>query len=153
MEIVQERLEREYNLESARHGAQRGVSRDHTPTARRVSIDNPAELPPPGEIAEIEEPLDGHLDLHPSALHRRDHGAVTDTARRVQEHGAYIERRPRPALTYDMPLAEMIVDFYDQLKSRTQGYASLDYTFAAIGRPIWSSSISSSRRSRWTRSR
>ncbi|MFM9107940.1 MAG: translation elongation factor 4, partial [Chloroflexota bacterium] len=126
MEIIQERLEREYNLdllatapsveyEVVMHGG------------KIVKVDNPAELPSPGEVEEILEPWMDISVIVPS----RYIGAVMElvTGRR----GAYREMvyldEDRVQLKFDMPLGELIIDFYDQLKSRTQGYASLDYHF------------------------
>ena len=126
MEIIQERLEREYGLELlatapsveyevALHGG------------RTATIDNPSALPSPGEIEEVREPWVDISIIVPS----RYIGAVMElvTGRR----GAYKEMlyldEDRVQVRFDMPLAELIVDFYDQLKGRTQGYASLDYAF------------------------
>jgi GTP-binding protein LepA len=128
MEIVQERLEREYNLDILASAP--SVEYLVTTTAgEAVSVHNPSELPPPGEIAKIEEPVMDISIFTPA----RYIGTIMDlvTTRRGEFRNlAYIEE-DRVHLTYRMPLAELIVDFYDQLKSRTQGYASLDYTFAA----------------------
>jgi GTP-binding protein LepA len=93
-----------------------------------IEVDNPSEIPNFGEIEKIEEP---HMDISiftPS----RYIGTIMDlvtTRRGIYKDLKYIEAE-RVLLTYSMPLAELIVDFYDQLKSRTQGYASLDYSFA-----------------------
>jgi GTP-binding protein LepA len=128
MEIVQERLEREYNLDilASAPSVEYLVTKTN---GEAVSVHNPSELPPPGEIAKIEEPVMDISIFTPA----RYIGAIMDlvTTRRGEfKNMAYIEE-DRVHLTYRMPLAELIVDFYDQLKSRTQGYASLDYTFAA----------------------
>jgi GTP-binding protein LepA len=127
MEIVQERLEREYNLDilASAPSVEYLVT---TTSGEAVSVHNPSELPPVGEIAKIEEPVMDISIFTPA----RYIGAIMDlvTTRRGEfRNMAYIEE-DRVHLTYRMPLAELIVDFYDQLKSRTQGYASLDYTFA-----------------------
>jgi GTP-binding protein LepA len=128
MEIVQERLEREYNLDilASAPSVEYVVT---TTSGESISVHNPSELPPPGEIAKIEEPVMDISVFTPA----RYIGAIMDlvtTRRGAFRNMAYIEE-DRVHLTYRMPLAELIVDFYDQLKSRTQGYASLDYTFAA----------------------
>ena len=128
MEIVQERLEREYNLDilASAPSVEYVVT---TTSGEAASVHNPSELPPAGEIAKIEEPVMDISIFTPA----RYIGAIMDlvTTRRGEfRNMAYIEE-DRVHLTYRMPLAELIVDFYDQLKSRTQGYASLDYTFAA----------------------
>jgi GTP-binding protein LepA len=128
MEIVQERLEREYNLDilASAPSVEYLVT---TTNGEAVSVHNPSELPPPGEIVKIEEPVMDISIFTPA----RYIGTIMDlvTTRRGEfRNMAYIEE-DRVHLTYRIPLAELIVDFYDQLKSRTQGYASLDYTFAA----------------------
>jgi len=128
MEIVQERLEREYNLDilASAPSVEYLVT---TTNGEAVSVHNPSELPPAGEIVKIEEPVMDISIFTPA----RYIGTIMDlvTTRRGEfRNMAYIEE-DRVHLTYRIPLAELIVDFYDQLKSRTQGYASLDYTFAA----------------------
>ena len=127
MEIVQERLEREYNLDILATAP--SVEYHVTKTGGElVIVDNPSEMPSFGEIEAIEEPSMDISIFTPS----RYIGTIMDlvTSRRgVYKDLKYIESE-RVLLTYTMPLAEVIVDFYDQLKSRTQGYASLDYSFA-----------------------
>jgi GTP-binding protein LepA len=91
-------------------------------------VHNPAELPSPAEISEIEEPM---LDIS-IFTPARYIGTIMDLVtshRGVFRDMKYIEE-DRVHLTYHMPLGELIIDFYDQLKSRTQGYASLDYAIA-----------------------
>ncbi|HEV2236448.1 MAG TPA: elongation factor 4, partial [Ktedonobacterales bacterium] len=93
----------------------------------RASVHNPAELPPAGEVAAIEEPIMDISIFTPT----RYIGTIMDivtTRRGTFREMKYIEQE-RVHLDYRMPLGELIVDFYDQLKSRTQGYASLDYAF------------------------
>jgi len=128
MEIVQERLEREYDLDILVSAP--SVEYQVTKTnGEIVMVHNPAELPNPAEIAKIEEPVMDISIFTPT----RYIGTLMDlvtTRRGVFRNMAYIEE-DRVHLSYRMPLGELIVDFYDQLKSRTQGYASLDYTFAA----------------------
>ena len=129
MEIVQERLEREYHLDllatapSVEYEVElRG--------GKVVLVDNPSEMPNPGETEEIREPWMDISVIVPS----RYIGAVMElvTGRRgVYREMVYLDE-DRVHLKYDMPLGELIVDFYDQLKSRTQGYASLDYTFKGL---------------------
>lgn len=134
MEIVQERIEREYALDilaSAPSVAYEVVRID----GRTIEVDSPAEMPPPNEIVEIREPWMAISVITPE----RYIGAVMElvTGRRggfkrmeYLEHGeTIVERERRVLLEYEIPLAEILVDFYDALKSRTQGYASLDYTF------------------------
>ncbi len=127
MEIVQERLEREYNLDilATAPSVEYMVTRSN---GEVVSVHNPAELPPPNEYEKIEEPLMDISIFTPA----RYIGAIMDlvsTRRGEFQAMNYIEE-DRVHLTYRMPLGELIIDFYDQLKSRTQGYASLDYSFA-----------------------
>ncbi len=126
MEIIQERLEREYGLDilMTAPSVEYRVTRTN---GEDLYIYNPAELPDPAEIARIEEPIMDISIFTPA----RYIGTIMDlvTTRRGEfRNMAYIEE-DRVHLTYRMPLGELIVDFYDQLKSRTQGYASLDYTF------------------------
>ena len=129
MEIIQERLEREYNLDLLATApsveyeiALRG--------GRTLAIDNPADLPSPGEIEAIREPWMDISIILPS----RYIGAVMEllsSRRGIYKELVYLDE-DRAHLKFQMPLGELIIDFYDQLKSRTQGYASLDYTFADL---------------------
>ncbi len=128
MEIIQERLEREYDLNilATAPSVEYLVTKQD---GEVISVDNPADLPPMGEVLKIEEPWMDISIFSPS----RYIGALMDlvtTRRGVFKDMKYIEE-DRVHLTYQMPLAELIIDFYDQLKSRTQGYASLDYSFAS----------------------
>jgi GTP-binding protein LepA len=139
MEIVQERIEREYNI--ALLATAPSVEYQVTRTdAEQIVIDNPAELPPPQEIDEIREPWMDISVITPD----RYIGAIMElvTGNRgefkrmeylqhgiIQDDGS-TKGEGRVLLEYRIPLSEILVDFYDQLKSRTQGYASLDYTFA-----------------------
>ncbi len=127
MEVIQERLEREYrlNLLTTAPSVEYIITRTN---GEQVKVDNPADLPPPTEIDAIEEPVMDISIFTPS----RYIGPIMDlvTSRRgIFNEMKYIEEE-RVHLTYRIPLGELIIDFYDQLKSRTQGYASLDYTFA-----------------------
>jgi GTP-binding protein LepA len=131
MEIVQERLEREYDLTLIFTAP--SVEYQITKTdGTEIVLDNPASLPPPNEIGEIREPW---VDISVVAPDRYV-GAVMDltTARRGSfKRMEYLEtggESTRVLLEYRVPLSEILTDFYDQLKSRTQGYASLDYTLA-----------------------
>jgi GTP-binding protein LepA len=125
MDIVQERLEREYDLDIVFTSP--SVEYQVLKTNGEVlAVDNPAELPPENEIAEIEEPWMQIQVFTPSEFI----GPVMDLV--VKHRGElkkmeYLDAK-RVLLTYEIPLAEILVDFYDQLKSRTRGYASLDYT-------------------------
>jgi len=126
MEIIQERLEREYGI----HLLATAPSVEyevHLRGGTELRIDNPSDLPSPGEIEEIREPW---LDISIIAP-ARFIGAVMELV--FWRRGDYRELiyldPDRVQMKFEMPLAELIVDFYDQLKSRTQGYASLDYVF------------------------
>jgi len=127
MEIVQERLEREYNLDILATAP--SVEYHVTPTnGPMVRVDNPSDFPASGDIEKIEEPWMDISIFTPT----RYIGAIMDlvtTRRGTFKEMQYIEAE-RVLLSYHMPLAELIVDFYDHLKSRTQGYASLDYSFS-----------------------
>ena len=127
MEIVQERLEREYGLDlvTTAPSVEYHVLRTD---GQMVAIDNPAELPDEGQIKEIQEPW-MRISIFTPAEYV---GAVMELAvsRRAEyERMEYLDEK-RVLLNYVVPLSEIIVDFYDQLKSRTRGYASMDYTFA-----------------------
>jgi GTP-binding protein LepA len=126
MEIIQERLEREYGIEllATAPSVEYEVLLRGGETLR---IDNPSDMPSPGDSEEIREPW---LDISIIAPSRYI-GAVMElvTGRRGDYKELVYLDPERVQLTFEMPLAELIVDFYDQLKSRTQGYASLDYTF------------------------
>jgi GTP-binding protein LepA len=126
MEIIQERLEREYGI----HLLATAPSVEyevHLRGGAELGIDNPSDLPSPGEIEEIREPW---LDISIIAP-ARFIGAVMElvTGRRGDYRELIYLDPDRVQMKFEMPLAELIVDFYDQLKSRTQGYASLDYVF------------------------
>ena len=126
MEIVQERLEREYNVDllTTSPSVEYRVLKTN---GQEVFIDSPAELPDAGEIEEIAEPWMKISIVSPT----RYIGPIMElvTARRgTFDHMEYLDEQ-RVLLTYLIPLSELIVDFYDQLKTRTQGYASLDYAF------------------------
>ncbi len=124
MEIVQERLEREYNL-TLITTAPSVVYRITNTQGETIEIDNPAKLPPVQKIATFEEPI---LTCH---IHGRtdDVGAILKLCqdrRGVQRDLKYIGTR-RVQITYEIPLAEVVFDFFDKLKSISRGYASLDY--------------------------
>ena len=127
MEIIQERLEREYGLDVVFTAP--NVEYQVTLTnGKEIIVDNPAELPPENEIAEIREPWVEITVFTPAEFI----GAVMDlvTSRRGKfKNQEYLDPK-RVVLTYDIPLAEIMVDFYNELKARTRGYASLDYQFS-----------------------
>lgn len=124
MEIVQERLEREYDLELITT-APSVVYKVIKTNGEVLMVDNPTHLPPPGTIASMEEPYVKATLMLPSEYV----GAVMELCqeRRGLFVGMEYLSEKRVILTYELPLAEIIYDFFDQLKSRTRGYASLDY--------------------------
>ena len=126
MEIIQERLEREYDLDIIFTAP--SVEYEVTKTdGSEIVIDNPAELPEPTLIAEIREPWVKIEVFTPTDYI----GVVMDlvTSRRGEFQGQeYLDQR-RVLLTYKIPLTEILTEFYNALKARTRGYASLDYHF------------------------
>ena len=129
MEIVQERLEREYGLDllATAPSVEYEVSKINGDV---LHVDNPSDMPPSGEIAEIREPWMDLTIIAPS----RYIGTIMELV--TTRHGTfdtmdYLDEE-RVSIKFGMPLGELIVDFYDQLKSRTQGYASLDYQFHSM---------------------
>ncbi len=131
MEIIQERLEREFGLNLIAT-APSVVFRVYKTNGNTFEVDNPAQLPPSGEIEYIEEPYMNVTILTPAEYV----GAIMQLAQ--ERRGGYRNTEyldtQRVKLTYRLPLVEVIMDFYDQLKSRTRGYASMDYEIAGYGR-------------------
>ena len=124
MEIIQERLEREFDLDLVTT-APSVIYRIRTTSGEDLTIDNPTNLPPGTEIDYMEEPMvEAHI-MTPSDYV----GAIMDLCqekRGIFRDMTYIEEN-RVTLIYEMPLNEIIYDFFDQLKSRSRGYASFDY--------------------------
>ena len=132
LEIVQERLEREYDL--ALIVTAPSVAYEVLLTNGEVMrVDNPSRLPSPTTISEIREPILGITIVTPNssvgAVMELMHGRRSEFRRMEYIQGLGDAEQARVVMEYTMPLAEMLADFYNQLKSRTQGYASLDYTF------------------------
>jgi len=125
MEIVQERLEREYGL-ALITTAPTVVYQVETRRGEVLEVDNPARLPPSGEVAEIREPI-----IEASILCPQEHvGAVMGLCvekRGVQKRMQYLGGQVQ--LVYELPLAEVVLDFFDRLKSVSRGFASYDYHF------------------------
>ena len=126
MDIVQERLEREYNLElvtSAPTVVYEVLCVDDTVR----NVDNPAKLPSPNEVVEIREPIIiANILVPPDYV-----GAVLQLCnekRGVQKKMQYLANQV--SLQYELPLAEVVLDFFDRLKSSSRGYASFDYEFS-----------------------
>jgi GTP-binding protein LepA len=124
MEIVQERLEREFNL-SLITTAPTVEYRVRLRSGEVIAIDNPEMLPDASNIEAIEEPRTKATIIVPSTYV----GAIMELCQERRGEFQHMDYQPgdRVALTYDLPLGEIIHDFYDQLKSRSRGYASLDY--------------------------
>ena len=127
MEVVKERLEREFDLDLI--GTSPSVDYHVFTTAgEMLDIKSPQDLPSPEKIARIEEPyLKAQVIVPPEYM-----GAVIQLVsehRGIQDNMVYLSENS-VEITFHIPLAELILDFFDQLKSRTKGYASLDYEFA-----------------------
>jgi len=128
MEIIQERIEREYDLDvlftapSVEYEV--GMS-----TGETLRIDSPAQLPDESKVTEIREPWMNIEIITPTDFY----GTIMDLV--IKRRGTFKSQEyPAPhrvQLNFEIPLAELIVDFFDELKSRTKGYASLDYQFLA----------------------
>ena len=141
LEIIQERLEREYDLDLIITAPSVAYQVELT-NGETVMIDSPAKLPSPNELSVIKEPM---LDLtivapnrHVGALMDLMHSRRSEFKRMEYMQGGGTRRdsdsddndTSRVVMEYTVPLVELLADFFNQLKSKTQGYASLDYTFA-----------------------
>jgi GTP-binding protein LepA len=126
MEIVQERLEREFNqnIVTTVPSVQYKVIKTN---GKEIFIENPAQLPPPVEIAEIQEPILKAETITPSEYVGNIMKLCIDK-RGVSTNTIYLSES-RVDLYWELPLSEIVFDFYDKLKSITRGYASLDYEF------------------------
>jgi GTP-binding protein LepA len=124
MEIIQERLEREYNLDLITT-APSVVYHCFLNDGTMKTIDNPAKLPPPNFIDHVEEPI-FRVTIHVPASYV---GAVLALCqeRRGEQKSIQYASADRVIITYDMPLSEVLFDFHDKLKSVSRGYASMDY--------------------------
>jgi GTP-binding protein LepA len=124
MDIVRERLEREYDLELLTTMPSVGFEVTLT-SGEELEVHNPSDFPDPARIDEVREPF-----IAASILAPKDFiGAIMELCqeRRGTHTGMHFLSAERVQLTYDLPLAEVVLDFFDQLKSRTRGYASFDY--------------------------
>jgi len=124
MEIVQERLEREYNLDLI-ITAPSVVYRVTTVKGEELYVDNPSHLPPPNEREKIEEPY-VKVDMITPEAYVGTLMELCQNRRGVFKDMKYLTQG-RTTLTYELPLAEVVTDFFDQLKSRSRGYASMEY--------------------------
>jgi len=126
MEVVQERLEREYDLDivtTAPNVTYQVVTAD----GQEIEVDNPAKWPESVKVLSVREPF-----VRVSVVAPKDYvGAVMDVF--TEKRGVYREMNfispERAIIVYDTPLSEILVDFFDMVKSRTRGYASIDYEF------------------------
>ena len=129
MDIVRERLEREYDLELL--ATMPSVEYEVTLTDGSVlPVHSPNDFPDPARVAEVREPFIRASILSPKEFV----GAIMELCqeRRGEHVGMHYLSAARVQLTYDLPLAEIVLDFFDQLKSRTRGYASLDYDLTGL---------------------
>ena len=126
LEIIQERLEREYNLDLVTT-APGVIYRVHKTNGEMIELTNPSNLPDPSEIEYMEEPM-----VSAEIMVTTDFiGSIMDLCQ--ERRGLYLgmeySEETRALLKYDLPLNEIIYDFFDALKSRSRGYASFDYEF------------------------
>jgi GTP-binding protein LepA len=126
MEIVQERLDREFNIDIITTVPNVRYEVDTT-EGKRLKVDNPSEMPDAGDIETVWEPF-----IKASILTPADYiGPVMTLCQ--ERRGVYVNQHfmqnNRVEITYELPMAEVVFDFYDKLKSGTRGYASLDYEF------------------------
>ncbi|UGS37513.1 translation elongation factor 4 [Capillimicrobium parvum] len=129
MDIVRERLEREYDLELMATMPSVGFEVTLT-NGDEVEVHAPSDMPDPARIAEIREPY-----IRASILTPKEYvGQVMELCqdRRGEHSGMHYLSADRVQISYDLPLAEIVLDFFDQLKSRTRGYASLDYELVGM---------------------
>ncbi len=129
MDIVRERLEREYDLELMATMPSVGFEVTLT-NGEEVEVHNPSDMPDPANIAEIREPFIRASILTPKEFI----GSVMELCqeRRGEHTGMHYLSSERVQISYDLPLAEIVLDFFDKLKSGTRGYASLDYEITGM---------------------
>ena len=129
MDIVRERLEREYDLELL--ATMPSVEFEVTLTdGTSVAVHNPTDMPDPARIAEVREPC-----IRASIIAPKEYvGPIMELCqdRRGSHTGMHYLSSERVQLSYDLPLVEIVLDFFDALKSRTRGYASLDYELIGL---------------------
>jgi GTP-binding protein LepA len=128
LEIVQERLEREFNINLITTAPSVRYRISKTNSGAMIEVDNPTKFPEPNEIDKIEEPIIRAMII----TSEESVGGVLqlcEDKRGVQKNFEYLSPT-RVMVTYDLPLNEIVLDFYDRLKSVSRGYASLDYQLA-----------------------
>jgi len=124
MEIIQERLEREHDIDLITT-APSVAYRAYTKRGDLVAVDSPAKMPPAGDVERIEEPI-MKVTIHVPNEHVGPVVALCEERRGIQLDIAY-PTTDHVVIVYELPLAEVILDFYDRLKSVSRGYASMDY--------------------------
>ena len=125
MEIIQERLEREFQVELIAT-APSVIYKVDTTDGKTMTIDNPAKFPDPAKIAALYEPYVS-MDIHVPTEYVGNVLKLCEEKRGIQKNLGFITSN-RAVITYEMPFAEIVFDFFDKLKSGTRGYASMDYT-------------------------
>lgn len=131
MEIVHERLEREYELELITT-APTVIYRIHSTDGQILTIDNPSKMPDAGRVDFIEEPF-VKISIHMPREYIGNIIQLCESRRGIQQKIDYVSSS-RVVIHYEMPFPEIMFDFYDRLKSLTKGYASLDYEMAGYRR-------------------
>ena len=126
MEIIQERLEREYDLDLITT-APSVVYKAHRKGGEVIVVDNPSKMPPANELEAIEEPI-MKVTIHVPAEHVGPVVSLCEERRGIQQ-GIHYATQDYVVVTYELPLAEVILDFHDRLKSVSRGFASMDYEF------------------------
>ena len=141
LEIVQERLEREFNL-SLIVTAPSVRFKVITMAGETLEVENPSKLPPVDRIERIEEPYVRGSIFVPTEFMSEIYKLAQE---KRGEHKSLEYMGKRVHIQFDFPLSEIVVDFYDRLKSISKGYASFDYDSWSSGPPTWSSSTSCQR--------
>ncbi len=124
MEIIQERLEREYDIDLITT-APSVVYVAKTKSGETVRVDNPSKMPGPGDLDYIEEPI-MKVTVHVPSQHVGAVVALCEERRGIQQ-GIHYANQDHVVITYELPHAEVILDLHDKLKSASRGYASMDY--------------------------
>ncbi|MDR2160890.1 MAG: elongation factor 4, partial [Desulfovibrio sp.] len=127
MEIIQERLEREFQVELIAT-APSVVYQVETTDGKLLFLDNPAKLPEPARIASFREPF-VRMEIHTPSEYVGNVLKLCEEKRGTQQNMRYLTAQ-RLIISYEMPFAEIVFDFFDRLKSGTRGYASMDYVFS-----------------------